>query len=384
MKRGTKIGWALIALSIIISVVVIVAGSSNADQQVGDFILSDDGTVAIQYVGEGGSVSIPDGVVTLDDGLFINNTNITNISMPNTVTYIGTSFASGCSQLQSVSLSNNISSIPANAFRECSGLLSISLPSVSTIGDNAFLGCASLNSISIPTATTSIADTAFSGCDNLEEISVSSGNSNYSSSDGCLYNAARSRLIYVPGGKSSVTIAPSCSTIGQGAFRDAYLITSITIPQTVETMESDALVGSGITTIYGYADSAAETYAKNYNIPFIVIGSDPTPEPDPVTPTPVNPDNPSPAPGSPDNPIIVDNGDGTSTAADGTIIDNATGRIIRSGTGSTGSRHAKDATPATADGVDSIYFLCLAIFLLGVGTIIYTRIRRINLLKKKQ
>ena len=90
MKTGTKIGLVLIALS------------------EGDFILSDDGTVAIQYVGSGGSVTVPDGVVTLSDGLFKNNPSITSIYMPDSVSVLGAEVCSGCSQLQSVDLSSNI------------------------------------------------------------------------------------------------------------------------------------------------------------------------------------------------------------------------------------------------------------------------------------
>ncbi|MCR4611943.1 MAG: leucine-rich repeat domain-containing protein [Lachnospiraceae bacterium] len=407
MKKGTKIGWALVALSVIISAVVIIAGSSNADQQVGDFILSDDGTVAIQYTGAGGSVSIPDGVVTLSDGLFMNNTTITNISMPDTVTSLGSNFCSGCSQLQSISLSSNIATIPANAFRECSGLLSISLPSVASIGDYAFYGCASLSSITIPASCTSIADTAFGGCDNLSEISVSSGNSNYSSSDGCLYNAAKSRLIYVPGGKSSVSIADTCSTIGSGAFRDVLYVSSLTLPDSVETIEADAFSGSSISTItipatttsigsqsnwtpstiYGYADSAAETYAKNNSIPFVVIGNpepSPTPTPDPGTGGGGTGGGGTSSGGTVNPDGSVTNADGTTTLADGTVIETATGRVLRAGTGSTGSSHTKDATPGTADGINPVYFLCLAIFLGGVGVIVYTKIRKVNYLKKKK
>ena len=89
MKTGTKIGLVLIALSIVLSIWVIVGGSSDADYQEGDFILSDDGTVAIQYVGSGGSVTVPDGVVTLSDGLFKNNPSITSIYMPDSVSVLG-------------------------------------------------------------------------------------------------------------------------------------------------------------------------------------------------------------------------------------------------------------------------------------------------------
>ena len=408
MKTGTKIGCVLIALSIILSIWVIVGSSSDADYQEGDFILSDDGTVAIQYVGSGGSVSVPDGVVTLTDGLFKNNPSITSIYMPDSVSVLGSEVCSGCSQLQSVDLSSSISSIPANAFRECSGLVSISLPSVGSIGSNAFYGCSTLSSVTIPASCTSISSSAFASCDNLSEISVNSGNSNYSSSDGCLYNASKTRLIFVPGGKSSVTLASTCTTIGSGAFADAYYVSDLTVPESVTTIEADAFSGSGIrtitipatvtsiggqsgwspSTIYGYADSAAETFAKNNSIPFVVIGPGPGPSPDPdpdptPTPTPTpDPDNPTPyVPAAGD----VVNADGTVTRADGTVVDPTTGRVIRGGTGATGSSHTKDATPGTADGdIDPRYFLCIAVFLGGAGCIVFARTRKTKYIKNKK
>ena len=405
MKTGTKIGWALIALSVVLSIWVIVGGSSNADRQEGDFILSDDGTVAIEYTGSGGSVSVPDGVVTISDGIFKNNQNITSITMPETVTSIGADMCSGCTQLQSISLSSGISSIPANAFRECSGLVSISLPSVDSIGSNAFYGCSTLSSITIPASCTSISlPSAFAGCDNLGEISVSSGNPNYSSSDGCLYNGAKTRLILVPAGKSSVSIASSCTTIGSGSFSGASYVTSLTVPDSVTTIEEGAFSNSGIrtitipasvtsiggqsgwtpSTIYGYADSAAETYAKNNSIPFVVIGPQPDPpgpSPEP-TPTPTPTPDPEPTPYDPAAGDVI-NPDGTITKADGTVVD-ANGNVIRAGTGATGTSHTKDATPGTADGLDPRYFLCIAVFLGGAGCIVYARHRKIKYLNKKK
>ena len=380
MNKATKIGLVLIALSIIISVTVIVAGSVHADREENGFIVSDDGTVALQYVGPGGAVSIPDGVTTISDGIFMNNNSIYSIDMPSSVSSLGSGFASGCGQLQSVSLSSSLSSIPANAFRECSGLVSISLPSVSSIGENAFYGCASLSSISIPSSVTSIALSAFDGCDNLSQISVSSGNSNYSSYDGCLYNAAGSRLLLVPGGKESVQFADTCSTIGSGAFSDAYYVTEVTIPESITTIEDQP--GWHPSVIYGYADSAAETFAKNNGIPFIVIGPGPSPEPSPE-PSPTPTPDPETGPVTPGEGDVV-NPDGTITRADGTVVEAATGRIVRVGTGRTGSSHTKDNTPGTADGVNPVYFLCLGVFLAGAGTLVYTRIRKTRYLKNKK
>lgn len=401
MKTGTKIGLVLIALSIVLSIWVIVGGSSDADD--GDWVLSADGTVAEEYYGPGGSVTVPDGVTTLASGLFINRGDITEINMPESVTTLESNVCSGCGQLLRINLSSNISSIPEGAFRECGGLMNISLPSVGSIGSNAFYGCATLDSITIPASCTSIASDAFVGCTNLGEISVSSGNSNYSSSDGCLYNASKTRLILVPAGKSSVTIASTCTEIGSEAFSGAEYVSDLTIPESVTTIKDYAFSGSGIrtitipatvtsigdqgswnpSTIYGYADSAAETFAKNNSIPFVVLGPGPGPEPTP-TPTPTPTPDPEPTPYVP-TPGDVVNPDGTVTRADGTVVDPTTGRVIRGGTGATGSSHTKDATPGTADGdIDPRYFLCIAVFLGGAGCIVYARHRKTKYIKNKK
>ena len=359
MKRGTKIGWALVALSIVISVTVIIASSSNAER-IGDFEVDENG-MATEYYGPGGSVTIPDGITSLAPALFANNDSITSLSIPGAIVSIGDGLCMGCTQLGSVTLGSGISSIPSSAFSGCTGLFSVS---------------------SIPAGVTSIADDAFSSCYSLQEISVSSGNSNYSSYDGCLYNGAGTRLILVPGGKASVTISDSCTSIESGAFAD-YQEDAVTIPETVTSIDSGAIPSS--ITIYGYADSAAETYAKNNGNPFIVIGPNPDPDPPEPSPTPTPTPTPTPESGSvTPSGGDTDNGDGTVTKADGTVVEKATGRIIRVGTGSTGANHAKDATPGTADGVDPVYFLCIAVFLGGAGTLVYTRVRKARYIKKKK
>ena len=189
MKRGTKIGWLLIALSVILSVWVIVSQSSDASQTTeSGLVLSDDGTVLEQYTGSGGTVTIPDGVTTISAGVF-KEKDVTQVIMPSSVTSMGTGVFSGCSSLASVSLSTSLNSIPEDSFRECLSLGSVTIPdSATTIASNAFYGCASLSSVSIPASVSSISTDAFSGCGNLSDISVASGNGAYASSDGCLYD----------------------------------------------------------------------------------------------------------------------------------------------------------------------------------------------------
>ena len=219
MKKGTKIGWLLITLSLVLSVWVITSQSSKADQTTEDgFVLSDNGKTLISYQGAGGNISIPSGVTTINASVFANNTSLTGVSIPSTVTVIGSNLFAGCSNLQTASL-GHASSIPADTFQNCISLSSVSIPStVSSIGSNAFYGCSALGSISLPSSVTSVSGSAFEECNNLTSISIPT-NGFYSTYDGCLYNASGSRLILVPPGKSTVAFGPSTSTIGSGAFK---------------------------------------------------------------------------------------------------------------------------------------------------------------------
>jgi hypothetical protein len=79
------------------------------------------------------------------------------------VVAIGVS-AFGRTKLTSITLPNSITSIGSYAFRECFKLTSITLPnSVTTIGDWAFARCHSLTSISVPDGC-SIGEGAFEDC----------------------------------------------------------------------------------------------------------------------------------------------------------------------------------------------------------------------------
>ncbi len=250
MKRGTKIGWFLIALSVILSVWVIVSQSSDASQATeSGLVLSDDGTVLEDYTGNGGAVTIPDGVTTINAGVFASK-DITSVVMPSSVTSMGTGVFSGCTSLTSVSLSSSLNGIPEETFRECLSLGSVTIPdSATSIGSNAFYGCASLSSVSIPASVSSISTDAFSGCGNLSNISVASGNGAYASSDGCLYNASKTRLLLVPEGKTSLAIAAGTTTIGTGALQDCTGISTVSLPNSVTTIEANAFTDSGVETI---------------------------------------------------------------------------------------------------------------------------------------
>ena len=109
-------------------------------------------------------------VKKIDEDAFKNNSKIRSITIPSSVTTIGSSAFSGCSNLITVTISENsqLTSIGNEAFYNCSSLTSIYIPdSVTTIGSGAFWNCSSLTSIYIPDSVTSIGNRAFRYSSNL-------------------------------------------------------------------------------------------------------------------------------------------------------------------------------------------------------------------------
>ena len=101
------------------------------------------------------------------------NTEITDLVIPNSVRTIGKYVFVGCNGLTSVSLPNSVTSIGYHAFGACHGLTSVSLPnSATSIEDFAFSGCSSLTSVIIPNSVTFIHQFAFNGCTSLTSITL--------------------------------------------------------------------------------------------------------------------------------------------------------------------------------------------------------------------
>jgi len=88
--------------------------------------------------------------------------------------------------------------------------------------------------ITIPNSVTYIGANAFRYCDNLTEINVDSDNTNYSSTDGVLYNKDKTILITYPEGKTGdFTIPNGVTTIGSDAFYGCDNLTGVIIPNGV-------------------------------------------------------------------------------------------------------------------------------------------------------
>lgn len=128
-----------------------------------------------------------------------------------------------------------VTSIGGYAFSGCEGLTSVTIPnSVTIIGGHAFYSCSSLKSVTIPSSVERIDEFAFSSCSSLTTINVATGNKNFCSIDGILFNIAQTMLLQCPGQtEGAYTIPNSVSIIANGAFMGCYKLTSVDIPNSV-------------------------------------------------------------------------------------------------------------------------------------------------------
>lgn len=219
------------------------------------------------------NITVQEGVTSIGGGAF-NNTSITDLTIPNSVSgnvnnYSSSVFPSGCQYLTGVTigsgitsaitdyfaaspvsylslncstvsrrstsqwatlpfehviLGNNVSNLNQNAFYEARQLTTVEIGSgITSISEGAFTLCTSLTSINIPSGVTSIGTYAFRYCKSLTSIDIPSGVTSigYEAFQGCTSLTAITvnattppTLGYNAFAGSSCQIYVPCSSIG--------------------------------------------------------------------------------------------------------------------------------------------------------------------------
>ena len=91
------------------------------------------------------------------------------------VSYIGQNSFGGCTELTSVTIPNSVTYIGAWAFLNCSGLTSVTIPnSVTNMGGSVFNSCSNLKSVIIGNGVTSIESSTFVNCSSLTSVTIGS------------------------------------------------------------------------------------------------------------------------------------------------------------------------------------------------------------------
>lgn len=111
-------------------------------------------------------VNIPSTVTTIGKQAFGKCTSLKSITVPASVTNFDSAFY--MSGLTSVTFEDGVKSISTKAFEGCAALADVDIPSsVESIGMGAFYWCSSLGEIEIPSTVTSIGNLAFAGCSDV-------------------------------------------------------------------------------------------------------------------------------------------------------------------------------------------------------------------------
>lgn len=149
-------------------------------------------------------------VIKIDDRGFEDCTPIVEVTIPDSIMYIGENAFEGCSTLKKITIPNSVVSIGKYAFSECKLLSDVTISNfVTVIPKGSFYNCTSLSSILIPNGAETIEHAAFEGCVALREIEI----------------------------------PESVKRIESSAFKNCTLLIQICIPSSVEDLDSFSFDG---------------------------------------------------------------------------------------------------------------------------------------------
>ena len=322
IKSVKRLGAAVLSAVIMLTAVATplgdklpVVGERVADvasaETYGDFQYSvlDDGTVEItKYIGSAEKVDIPEkidgkSVTSIGSSVFRGCKRLSSITIPNCVTSIDSFAFRDCTSLKSITIPNSVTSIYYDAFRGCTSLTAINvanrnqnyvsvngvlydkdktviirypagkkdksysiLDGVTGICAYAFEDCANLESITLPDSVTLMGLSVFNGCKSLITINVAAGNQNFVSVNGVLYDKDKTAIIRYPARKKdkNYNILNSVRFVHNNAFEDCTNLTSITIPNSVTGIASNAFGGCSIKSIT-IPNSVTNIYSSTFD-----------------------------------------------------------------------------------------------------------------------
>ena len=202
-------------------------------------------------------------VTEISNDTFSKCINLSSITLPDTVTYIGRWAFANCDSLRTINLPKNLQTIGKGAFDGCDNLDNIVIPksleSVSYdyyIGiRSVFAGCTSLKHITFEEGTKVIPERILSDCPELEEIVIPEGVETIR--EGAFGGCLKLKEIDIPDtvtaigryayedcdSLETIVLPKNLRSIGKGAFDGCDNLDNIVIPKTLESVDYDYYTG---------------------------------------------------------------------------------------------------------------------------------------------
>ena len=242
------------------------------------------------------SLVLPPNLTTIGNSAFKNCSNLVDLTIPNSVIYVGENVFEGCPWIDNqpdgvvyvgsvaykykgtmpantnMVIKDGTVTIAANLFYGYnSRLKSVTFPnSLVNIESQAFYSCLALKSLHIPSSVENISYDAFKKCSNITSVTVDSDNLRYASPEGCnaLIDMKNNWLIF---GTANTIIPETVKIISSYAFFCCTNLKTIKIPESVTEISTYAFQRSGLTKvdipksiykIYGEAFSGCESLTE--------------------------------------------------------------------------------------------------------------------------
>ncbi len=259
------------------------------------------------------SVDIAEGNTRLSEGMFVACTGLTYVNLPDTIEYIGVSFAGNIPFLQNIIENQNgiyttesgtkyllkaqnvattfdlepYSAIAGQAFRDCTTLKNIIIPdNIKNITTGTFSGCTSLESVEVGNGVEILSLSAFAGCTNLVDVEL--GNNIivltgtirdcpwYENQNGITLSKDGSTKYVIKVDTTQTTFDLSgVRAIARAAFSSCDSLTSITIPSNVIGIGVNAF-NSGVSVTFEDKTSSWEVYGGDGFTSYVgtILGSE--------------------------------------------------------------------------------------------------------------
>ena len=225
-------------------------GTVTVPSEINGYTVTEIGRSAFSNCTEITKVVLPSTVTSLGSYAFYYCRSLTSIYIPSGVTYIPEECFSSCTSLSIISLPSNLTGIGYCAFRYCSGLSDVTIPNkVTYIGGGAFQGC-NLARVNIPASVRTIQTAAFDSYHDLDVyVSDLTAWCNLSTADddeySDIFGSAKPHLYYNSYGSTGLwtafSIPSGVTQIRYQAFSKFSDIQRIILPSSITSIQSEGL-----------------------------------------------------------------------------------------------------------------------------------------------